>query len=674
MHSRIAIVGAAVLLVPSFALLAGQSATASPASSPRVQAGIAHDGVATTITSTAVGAIRWDGQIGDSATGELAPVGPEEERALGAAKWHARIPFYATVTGTNSISMNGATSSVIDQEIAYAKDAGITYWAFDWYGDETGMQTARELYLASSHHNDINWSAILFTHPISTSDLSTLVTQFQASNYQKVDGDRPLVYAYDYPDLVNPSQIASLRSQTFAAMGVQPYIVALDYSSGSVSSFASNIGADAVSSYVTSGGNDASYASIASSEASNWNSWKATGYQVIPWVTAGWDPQPRIQLSPAYGYASYPSNSQITASTTSELASHLQQAITWDATNATSAPANAVLMYAWNELSEGGYIEPTKAGSGINRDYLDAIKSVTQSSTAGAGAANDTSFITTPGGSTLRNNYGDFVGFQLTTGAGPVTVSELGRRFVAGNTQTHVLKIVKASDKSTVASTVINMAAGSADALGMKYAPLAQDVTLDANTVYYVLSSETSGGDQWYDYAASTVSSAVGTINAAVYRQLDSDNNAVFNTIGSTGSTYGPVNFRYVPNIALGGTATASSQWDASQTAAKGIDGSLTTDWQGANTLPFASQWLQVDFGASKTFDSATISEYLDNRTTGYLIQYWNGSSWVTAYTGTTIGTNKVVHFPAVTGSKARLQFTSGTATPIIFEFQLRNE
>ncbi|MBM7564834.1 DUF4038 domain-containing protein [Paenibacillus sacheonensis] len=126
-------------------------------------------------------------------------------------------------------------------------------------------------------------------------------------------------------------------------------------------------------------------------------------------------------------------------------------------------------------------------------------------------------------------------------------------------------------------------------------------------------------------------------------------------------------------NLALGKTYASSSSWDSSQTADKAFDGLLTTDWQACNTC-WNGQTLEVNFGASTTFNRVVLSEY-DNRTTGYRIEYWNGSTWQTAYTGTGIGSSKTITFPSVTASKARIYFTSGTANaPIIYEFEIYND
>jgi hypothetical protein len=124
-------------------------------------------------------------------------------------------------------------------------------------------------------------------------------------------------------------------------------------------------------------------------------------------------------------------------------------------------------------------------------------------------------------------------------------------------------------------------------------------------------------------------------------------------------------------------TYGCSSYYDENQTADKGFDGTKNTNWQAEQYSNYNGQWLEVNFGSNRTFNKAVITEY-GNRTTGYRIEYWNGSSWLTAYTGTTIGdwyTPKTVTFSAVTGSKARIYFTSGTGFwPIIYEFEIYNE
>jgi len=63
--------------------------------------------------------------------------------------------------------------------------------------------------------------------------------------------------------------------------------VAMDFSASSAASDASAYGADAISSYATGLGGEGPYSGLISQDQSNWESWKATGWKVVPWVTTG---------------------------------------------------------------------------------------------------------------------------------------------------------------------------------------------------------------------------------------------------------------------------------------------------------------------------------------------------------------------------------------------------
>ncbi len=126
------------------------------------------------------------------------------------------------------------------------------------------------------------------------------------------------------------------------------------------------------------------------------------------------------------------------------------------------------------------------------------------------------------------------------------------------------------------------------------------------------------------------------------------------------------------PNHALGMNTSSSSNWNVNQTSDKAVDGDFTTDWQASQEEGFKNSWLTVDFGANITFNKVWIFEY-NQRTKAYLIEYWNGTSWMITYTGSTINRNGVV-FPAVTSSQIRVVFTSGTeVAPIVYELEVYN-
>lgn len=162
-------------------------------------------------------------------------------------------------------------------------------------------------------------------------------------------------------------------------------------------------------------------------------------------------------------------------------------------------------------------------------------------------STSEASFVMSQTPGTIRNNLNGLVGMKFTVGSTPILVTSLGRVFVSGNAGTHTVKLVNVATGADVTggSVSLNLAAGIASN-GFKYAPLAAPITLAANTAYYLVSQETSGGDQWYDSNTVVSTTAIGIVNSAIQRPNNS-----WQAAGSTNNSYGPVNFRYI--------ATASS-------------------------------------------------------------------------------------------------------------------
>jgi hypothetical protein len=143
--------------------------------------------------------------------------------------------------------------------------------------------------------------------------------------------------------------------------------------------------------------------------------------------------------------------------------------------------------------------------------------------------------------SALRNNFNGWLGMTFTTGPSPVTVREVARWVLSGNTGSHTVKIVDAVTSLDVpgASAVINTAGLP---VGFAYAPLAQPVTLQANRSYYLVSEEVSGGDQWYEGNNTLVhATTVATVDQSVY----SSNGTTYTTSYAANNSYIPVSFRY---------------------------------------------------------------------------------------------------------------------------------
>jgi hypothetical protein len=130
---------------------------------------------------------------------------------------------------------------------------------------------------------------------------------------------------------------------------------------------------------------------------------------------------------------------------------------------------------------------------------------------------------------------------KFTVGSNALSVSALGRIFVTGNSGTHTVKLVQASNGADVPGGSVSVSMVGGVSGQFKYVALGSPVTLQANTAYYLVSQETSGGDQWYD--SGTVSS---TTAAAVNNSIYSYNNSgTWNSYNSANTSYVPVNFQY---------------------------------------------------------------------------------------------------------------------------------
>jgi len=327
-----------------------------------------------------VGAIRWDGWVGS-----LNVAGLEVEHTLGPHGYHYRAPFFSKEVGYDSIECRETTQAVMDQDISYARSAGIDYWAFCWYPQNSGLDIARQLYLGSSLRDSLKWCAILGTGLFDYDyDGRWLIERFKEPNYQKVLNGRPLVYLY--PAVVPDSnELAELRNMSKAAGVPDPYIVVMEYTAKKAKGLADKLGADAISCYASSYNfvtgaqyNGAAYSpTILESDEAGWSAYKATGEKIIPWVTTGWNPKPRIERSTLWS-SYYSPAGWAEDGTPDQIAQNLQNALTWTKNNRNVAEANTLILYAWNEFDEGGWICPTivPATNQINTNRIDALRSV----------------------------------------------------------------------------------------------------------------------------------------------------------------------------------------------------------------------------------------------------------------------------------------------------------
>ncbi len=327
-----------------------------------------------------IGAIRWDGWFKDNPW----------EKNLKATKWRYRLPFFATVGDTGEVHVCGDTQAVMDREIEYAKAGGLSYWAFCYYhpkslGRVDAYNYGWRRYLASERKNDLNFCLLLQggTHLGPTNEWDATVAQFvslfKEPTYQRVCGGRPLVYVYTCDKLIPHFGSAQAAGDAFRRLraasekgstGV-PYLVAQIWPNQTTAEFLDAVGFDALGAYSAQGNTNSGepYAKLVEMNRWYWNQYKATGREVVPLVNAGWDGRPR----------NYPGAWYETAQP-AEVANAVKSALDWTRANPSTARAGTVLIYAWNEHDEGGWLCPTLNPDGTaNTERLQALATVLKS-------------------------------------------------------------------------------------------------------------------------------------------------------------------------------------------------------------------------------------------------------------------------------------------------------
>lgn len=147
---------------------------------------------------------------------------------------------------------------------------------------------------------------------------------------------------------------------------------------------------------------------------------------------------------------------------------------------------------------------------------LNVTGAASLSSTLLVGSSNAASSFSTWPSTATRSNFDVGVGMRFTVNQS-ITVSKLGRLYVAGNTQDHGIRMWVSSDTShTIASTTI-LAASASDSNGFKWSSITP-ITLTPGNTYAIAIQETNGGDTWKDTwaASSAINSAyIGSITEA---------------------------------------------------------------------------------------------------------------------------------------------------------------
>jgi lysophospholipase L1-like esterase len=209
-------------------------------------------------------------------------------------------------------------------------------------------------------------------------------------------------------------------------------------------------------------------------------------------------------------------------------------------------------------------------------------------------ASESSGFVTsyTPVALVGGNGYVGWAGMKFTTGPSQVSVQQLGRMALQGNTATHTLKLVDAATGSDVPNASVTVRMAGATTGEFRYGTLSRTVTLPANTAYYLVSSEVMNTDDTY-YADLTTTS-VAVVNSAVYYAGGSW------VLDTGASTYGPLDFRYTTADSIPPTVSMTTPLPG-QT----VSGTITLSAIASDNVAVAGVTFMVDGSAVSAEDTA---------------------------------------------------------------------
>eukprot|EP00937_MAST-01D_sp_MAST-1D-sp2_P000478 g478.t1 len=324
----------------------------------------------------AIGAIRWDAWYGAADS-----TGAYVERVLSLPQWRYRLPFFAVEVNATVAVTDGNSSTVMQQELAYAAHYGIDFWAFVAYPPKTHLFYAQQLYLeamaaSGGAANKVRFCLVMDRNELSilARDLPRVVGYFKLPYYQRTPAGRPLVFTFGAIASDAPA-LAQLRDAARSAGLPAPYVTAMGWGTAAAqATLAQQLGADALSMYAwvpgdlnSHPGRAVPFAESAAAEVAHSEACAAAGWGVVPTITAGWDPRPREALTPPWSQP-FPAQCRndtgggqcwVQDPTMAELANQTTRVLEWAATSSAAAPSGAVIVSAWNEHDEGHWICPS---------------------------------------------------------------------------------------------------------------------------------------------------------------------------------------------------------------------------------------------------------------------------------------------------------------------------
>jgi hypothetical protein len=319
-----------------------------------------------------VGAIRWDAWYapGSAVTSAV-------EQTLSPQKYRWRAPFFAKHDNTGHLHLPPITQGLMDLEIEQAAYAGLDYWAFVAYPSDSAMTAPLQRYLASPRRKSLGfcmfagldlWGSA--NQPAAAPDAHIELMLDEA--YVRVRDRRPLYYlGFITEQLVGDrwggkdglhARIDQFRARASARGVGNPFIV-LGVLPRDATAFEADLGGDAAGAYTIADGRaTGDYDALVRITEQGWQALSTSGLPVVPTVMAGWDRRPRVDTPVFWEKAQRAGvglNHYYAAPEPAQLAAHLEHALDFVKRQPANRRAPTVLIYAWNENDEGGWLVPT---------------------------------------------------------------------------------------------------------------------------------------------------------------------------------------------------------------------------------------------------------------------------------------------------------------------------
>jgi hypothetical protein len=284
------------------------------------------------------------------------------------------------------------TMEIMRKQIAYCATHGIGFWAFDWYYPEgsnktTPLNNALGLYLKSPNCDRLQFCLMVANHSgfnIGPQDWDACcriwIELFQQPTHLKLDG-RPLIIFFSPGGLQNAfggvdgvrKAFDTLQAKAKASGLPGVAIAACTCPYGDLQYLARS-GYTLLTGYNYSqgfmnGGSATPFRELMDTSLKKFDDFaRISPLPYVPTLTIGWDRRPweLDTLPPEKQSVWYPDR------TPKLVEEFVSMGIKWlDAHPDKATPQRLLLLYAWNEIGEGGYLTPTKKDG---MAYLKAVQ------------------------------------------------------------------------------------------------------------------------------------------------------------------------------------------------------------------------------------------------------------------------------------------------------------